>query len=222
MNPNPNRFVPQRTKVVPVTQSARQDAEEQQLVSRAKAGDRKALGMLLSTYGPRLYRAVLLPRLGNEARARDALSATYERAIQRLHQYEWQPCGIYPWLRIIALRIALDMLRSNRRELLYGPQEVTREIETAETALAESPSSFEAFEEHEELALARKRLQKALESINPRYATAIRLRVLQEQSREQVAEKMGISPATFDVLLHRAMTALRKAVGSCTTEGMEP
>lgn len=216
------RFARRAGKVPVVTLSVQEDSEERQLVERAKAGDRKALGALLSNHGPRLYRAVLLPRLGNEARARDALSATYERAIQRLHQYEWQPCGIYPWLRIVALRIALDMLRSGRRELLFDAEDVNREIEAAETALTESPSSLEALQERQELEMAREKLRDALERINPRYSMAIRLRVLQDLPREEVAEQMGVTPATFDVLLHRSMAALKKAIGSRETEGSEP
>ncbi|PKN42597.1 MAG: sigma-70 family RNA polymerase sigma factor [Deltaproteobacteria bacterium HGW-Deltaproteobacteria-20] len=196
--------------------------DERLLVERAKAGDRKALGTLLSNHGPRLYRAVLLPRLGNEARARDALSATYERAIQRLHQYEWQPCGVYPWLRVVALRIALDMLRSGRRELLYDTEDVNREIEAAEVQLSNAMPSVEALHERDELDAARAKLRDALAQINPRYATAIRLRILEDRPREEVAKQMGVTPATFDVLLHRSMASLKKVMGSRGTEGSEP
>jgi RNA polymerase sigma-70 factor (ECF subfamily) len=184
--------------------------DERLLVERAKAGDRKALGTLLSNHGPRLYRAVLLPRLGNEARARDALSATYERAIQRLHQYEWQPCGVYPWLR------------SGRRELLYDTEDVNREIEAAEVQLSNAMPSVEALHERDELDAARAKLRDALAQINPRYATAIRLRILEDRPREEVAKQMGVTPATFDVLLHRSMASLKKVMGSRGTEGSEP
>jgi len=212
----------QTGKVWAVTSPEQSDSsEERRLVERAKAGDRGALGALLSTHGPRLYRAVLLPRLGSEARARDALSATYERAIQRLDQYEWQPCGIYPWLRVVAMRIALDMLRAGRRELLFDSEDLNREIETAEASLSSNPSSLEALQERQELDEARARLQDALERINPRYAKAIRLRVLEDRPREEVAKEMGVTPATFDVLLHRSMAALKKAIGSRGTEGPE-
>lgn len=211
----------QTSKVRPVAQPVHDVSEEQQLVERAKAGDRKALGTLLSAHGPRLYRAVLLPRLGDEARARDALSATYERAINRLDQYEWQPCGIYPWLRVVAMRIALDMLRSGRREFLFDADDLNREIETAESALSDNPSSLEALEERQDMEAARAKLHDALERINPRYAEAIRLRVLEDRPREEVAKRMGVSPSTFDVLLHRSMAALKKAIGSRSTEGPE-
>ena len=69
--------------------------DEAQLIILAKQGDQRALGALLTHHGPRLYRAVLLPRLGDEARAKDALSTTYLRIIQKLDRYEPNPKGMY-------------------------------------------------------------------------------------------------------------------------------
>ena len=54
---------------------------ERLLCERAAQGDRLALGQLLRKYGPALYRAVLLPRLGSDAAAQDALAETYARVI---------------------------------------------------------------------------------------------------------------------------------------------
>ena len=55
--------------------------------------------------------------------------------------------------------------------------------------------------------------------MNPRYASAIRLRVLEERPREEVARELGVTVATFDVVLHRAMTALKKALGTGVVPG---
>ena len=55
-------------------------------------------------------------------------------------------------------------------------------------------------------------MRDVLGRINPRYADAIRLRILEERSREEAALSLGVSVATFDVVLHRAMAALRKAL----------
>src|SRR5262245_37996577 len=85
---------------------ARPDLEgERVLCENAHSGDRAALGTLLRRYGPILYRSVLLPRLGSDALAQDALAETYARVVERFAQFQWQSCGVYPWLRVIALRI---------------------------------------------------------------------------------------------------------------------
>jgi RNA polymerase sigma-70 factor (ECF subfamily) len=190
---------------------ARTDLEaERELCERARSGDRPALGQILHRYGPILYRSVLLPRLGRDALAQDALAETYARVVERFHQFQWQNAGIYPWLRVVALRIALDILRARKRELLFEPNDLEREIDAAEV----DPSSTGEAElcEKRDLAEARARVDAALRSIHPRYAEAIRQRVLEERSREEVAAALGVTVATFDVVLHRALAALKKAL----------
>src|SRR5207237_477537 len=76
-----------------------------------------------------------LPRLGSEASAQDALAETYARVVERFDRFQWQSCGFYPWLRVVGLRIALDILRSKRRELLFEPDDLQREIDASETDL---------------------------------------------------------------------------------------
>ena len=189
-----------------VDDSAELDAERA-LVARAQTGDREALGSLLRKHGPRLYRSVLLPRLGSTAAAEEALSRTYVKVIERFEQFTWQSVGVYPWLRVVALRVALDLLRARKRELLFEPEDVERELDLAEREAREA----DALERHD-LSCARERVRDLLLGINPRYADAIRLRVLEERSRDEAAATLGVSVATFDVVLHRAMAALRKAL----------
>jgi RNA polymerase sigma-70 factor (ECF subfamily) len=193
-------------RVRAVDDAAELDAERQ-LVDRARTGDREALGSLLRKHGPRLYRSVLLPRLGSAATAEDALSRTYVKVIERFDQFTWQEVGVYPWLRVVALRVALDLMRSRKRELLFEPADVERELDQAEREAREA----DLLERHD-LAFAKERVRELLERINPRYADAIRMRVLEERPREEAARVLGVSVATFDVVLHRAMAALRKAL----------
>lgn len=196
---------------VPAVQG--QDSEELErerlLCERAHAGDRDALGALLRQHGPRLYRSVLLPRLGSVAQAEEALSVTYMKVVERFSQFTWQSVGVYPWLRMVALRVALDQLRSRKRELLFDPSDIEREIDSAERESRETT----VIEQHD-LAVARRRVEELLGRLNPRYAKAIRMRVLEERSREEAAAELDVSVGTFDVVLHRAMAALKKAMAS--------
>ncbi len=184
-------------------------AAERALVDRAHAGDRAALGALLQKHGPRLFRAVLLPRLGGRAAAEEALSATYLKVVERFDQFTWQDVGVYPWLRIVALRTALDALRSRKRELLFEPADLEREIDAA----ASDDRSAEFMEQHD-LAKARERVEQVLAKLNPRYRLAIELRVLQALPRDACAVRLEVSVGTFDVVLHRAMAALKKALAT--------
>jgi RNA polymerase sigma-70 factor (ECF subfamily) len=182
---------------------------ERLLVARAHAGDRKAVGELLATHGPPLYRTVLLPRLGSEAAARDALSEVYARVVERIGQFRWQNVGFYPWLRVVAMRVSIDHLRARKRLLIWEAEDVEREVDAAQSA---TPVD-DKLAQHRDRQAARAKVQAALSRIHPRYARAIQLRVLEERPRDEVAQLLEVTPATFDVVLHRAMQALRRTLG---------
>lgn len=185
------------------------DEADRALVVRAQEGDRAALGDLLRKHGPGLYRSVLLPRLGSEAAAKEALAETYAKVVANIGKFTWQNVGFYPWLRTVALRVALDQLRARKRLVLFEHHDLEREIDEAESATPVDQQVSDARDRE----AARRKVEDALGTINPRYARAIRLRVLEERPREEVAAEMGVTPATFDVLLHRAIAALKKALG---------
>lgn len=182
---------------------------ERDEVERAKGGDRRALADILRRHGPTLYRAVLLPRLGSQAAAEEALSTTYAKVIEKLDRFTWQSVGIYPWLRVMALRVAIDMLRARKREVPFEADDLQREIDQAEQQAEGTDAAAIARQDAD---AARARVEAALARINPRYAAAVRMRVLEERSREEVARELGVTVATFDVVLHRALAALKKAL----------
>lgn len=208
--------------IVPAVRERPFSAEtEQALVARAKQGDRTALGELLSEFGPTLFRSVLYPRLGDVTVAEQALGDTYARVVERIATFEWQAPGIYPWLRVVALHVAIDLLRARRREVLFEPEDLQREAESAVPDVADADPA-DALMERRDRDAARAKLELALSQIHPRYASAIRLRIIEERTREEVAAALGVSSSTFDVVLHRAMTALRKAIGRASSETEEP
>jgi RNA polymerase sigma-70 factor (ECF subfamily) len=188
-------------------------AHERALCEQAKLGDRQALGNLLRLHGPRLFRAVLLPRLGSRAAAEEALSVTYLKVVERFEQFSWQDVGVYPWLRVVALRVALDQLRARKRETVFQPEDLERELDRSEQARASTgaPSPLGAAESEEhDLAEARQRVVDLLGRLHPRYARALSLRILEQRPREECAVALEVSTATFDVVLHRAVAALKK------------
>ncbi len=190
-------------------------AAERSLVERAQAGDRRAMGELLHRHGGALYATVLLPRLGNEAAAKDALAETYAKVVERIDRFRWQNVGFYPWLRTVALRVAIDALRARKRTVLWEAEDLERRLDAAESA---TPVD-QAVQERRDREEAKAKLTAALDAIHPRYARALRLRILEERPREEVAAELGVTPATFDVLLHRATAALRKVLHEARASG---
>ena len=180
--------------------------EERALVARASSGDRGALGQLLERHGPALYRAVLLPRLGSEAAARDALAETYARVVEKIGLFVWREVGFYPWLRTVAFHVAIDQIRARKRMVLWSEEDLARELDEASRVTPLDERVATARDE----AAVKGRIEAALGRLTPRYALAIRMRVLEEKPRLEVAERLAVTPATFDVVLHRALAALKK------------
>jgi len=184
-------------------------SDERDLCEQAVSGSRSALGQLLERHGPRLYRSLLLPRLGNADVAEEALGFTYTKVVEHIAKFRWQEVGFYPWLRTVAMRVAIDLLRSRKREVLFSPADLENELNDS-TIAEHTPDEWQECD----LAAARRRVAELLTQLHPRYADAIRYRVLEGRSREQTAEALGVTAATFDVVLHRALVALRKLINS--------
>ncbi len=190
---------------------------EQELVSRAQAGDREAFREIYEHFAPPVYRSVLLPLVRDTARAEDLLADTFVRALENLHRFRWQPRGILPWLARIGKNLALDQLRRRGRATPL-PEDFERFIPdptdwNAETLLARDEIG----------AVLAARTEACLGELRPRYRRVITLRIVQRRPRAEAAEEMGVSVGTLDVLLCRACKAFRKIyAGRYGADGQDP
>jgi RNA polymerase sigma-70 factor, ECF subfamily len=175
-------------------------------IERARRGDREAITELYHTYAPRLYREVLLPRLGDRAAAEDALSETFRAFLEKLETIEERDGGVWSWLATVATNKANDMFRARQR--------TGRALASFDDLLAPlrsgQPGSEEQLAAKREQMIVREAIDRVLALLNPRYRQAIELRFLKDESREASAAALGVSTATFDVLLCRALKSFRK------------
>jgi len=88
-----------------------------------------------------------------------------------------------------------------------GGRRYEAEVRTLAPASARSAEA-EAIE-LEEKARARAELDRALAEINPRYRRVVELRLIEDRSRDECAALLGVTVAHLDVLVHRALAALR-------------
>lgn len=186
--------------------------DEESLLLRAQQGDRQAIATLFERYADALYGKVILPRVGVPAEAEDVLRETFLTLLEKIDQYTWRGIGLYGWLRRVAVNKIIDRARRRRREAPL-PDEPDR------LPASEDPTADQTFLEREDERHNKERVHATLSRINPRYAEAIRLRLLEELSREACAEKLGVTVGNFDVILHRALKAFEKTF---TGEGAEP
>lgn len=179
--------------------------EENHLVERIKSGDRSAAAALYEAYGDRLYRAAILPRLANRELAEDVLKDTFRLTLERIEQYQPQGRSIYFWLRRIAINRAIDVHRARQRHHRHEEKHTHEEtIDRTMGAAAPRPDRSTEVEQTKDM------VERSLSAMNPRYATALRLRLIEDRDRDECAQAMGVTVGNFDVILHRACKAFKK------------
>jgi RNA polymerase sigma factor (sigma-70 family) len=166
------------------------------LVKRAQAGDLDAFGRLVAATQRMTY-AVAKGVLRDQALADDATQESYLRAFRRLSDLD-QPGGFIPWLRRIAISIALNMRRANRVTLL--------QLDDA----GEVPVLDEA--EHTWSDEQRRRLASALLVLRTEDRRLCDRRYHGQWSIGRLASEMGIDEAAVRKRLQRIRDKLRKEI----------
>jgi len=177
--------------------------EEQRVVERLQSGDREAAAILFQWFADGLYRRAILPKLPVPELAEDVLKDTFRIALERIETFTQHDRSIFFWLRRIAINRAIDVHRARKRDRKPMEQQQT----TIERTMSTPPPAPDRAPEIEETRTA---VNAALDKLNPRYAEALRMRLIEDRDREECANALGVTVGNFDVILHRAAKAFRK------------
>lgn len=182
--------------------------QERAMVSALQRGEHQAAAWLYETFSDVLFRKVILSRLPYVDQAEDVLCETFRIAFEKILSYQVLDRSIFFWLRRIAINLIVDTYRKQvrKRELaerILARDAVDMVIASSSETAEERMSQIEAEED------TRAMVHRALDKLNPRYAQALRMRLLEEKSREECATEFEMSVASFDVLFHRASKAFR-------------
>ncbi len=175
--------------------------EERAVVRRLQQGDRAAVAVLYGWYGDLLYRQVILPKLPVPELAEDVLRDTFRTVLEKVDTWTSEDRSIFFWLRRVALNRAVDVYRRSRRDLALADA-----VATVGAATAQTPPRPDRQLEVDD---ARREVAASLARLNERYATVLRMRLLEERPREECAAVLGVTVGNLDVLLHRACKAFR-------------
>jgi RNA polymerase sigma-70 factor (ECF subfamily) len=186
--------------------------QEHRLVEEAQHGNLDAMRPILERYAAPLYGTVILPRLGDAASAEEVLRDTLATAVEKVRRFTWQGKSIYPWLRQIAINKVYDIHRQSKRSRRLADAMVH------EVAVESDPASHADAQliADQERRAHRAAIDQTMDQLQDRYRLAIELRLVQELSREECAQRLGVAIGTFDVLLFRAVRAFRKHFGGGT------
>jgi RNA polymerase sigma-70 factor (ECF subfamily) len=179
--------------------------DDRLLLERIKRGDGESFGVLYDRTRDWLLTFVIVPRVGAFA-AEDVLADTYRTALAKIGRFRWRGVALLHWLAAIARRKAQEHAR---REARRGSREA--ELPVLFDPPDDAPTAEADMIRAETLRHLRERVAGTLGRLPERYAEALRLRLLDGRERQECAERLAVSPATFDVLLHRAARAFARA-----------
>jgi RNA polymerase sigma-70 factor (ECF subfamily) len=165
-----------------------------EVLGRARRGDKDALGALFRALQPQLLR-YLRGRLPGAAE--DLAAHTWLDAVRNLHRFTGGREDFRRWLFTIARRRAQDELRRRARR----PEVVTDR--PPEVATDDDPEAGDDL--GRALALVRR--------LPDDQADAVLLRIVAGMDVSQVAEVMGRSEGSVRVLVHRGLHRLRDLIG---------
>ena len=177
--------------------------EERVVIQRLQQGDRAAFATLYGWYGDAIYRQAILPKLPNRELAEDCLRDTFRTALEKISTFRIENRSIFFWLRRIAVNKAIDTHRRYKRD--HALIDAVR----AEPSVAMNQGPMRP-DRGLEIEDTRRDVETSLSTLNPRYAQALRLRLIEDRTREECAQILDVSVGNFDVILHRAAKAFRQ------------
>jgi RNA polymerase sigma-70 factor (ECF subfamily) len=210
-----------------VSAAALDDEETRRLLHQVRAGDRGALDRLLEGYRAYLRASVEL-RLDKGMRARldpsDVVQEAQLEAARRIDDYlRREPMPFHLWLRQTAYQ---NLLRLRRQHVEADCRTVTRELPLpdgssallARQLVGGGPTPSEQAGEQE---LAR-RLRQAVAELPETDREILLMRNFEGLSNQEVAQVLGLEPATASRRYGRAILRLRKVLQTGGGMGSEP
>lgn len=191
---------------------------DDELLARAKQGDRDALTRLLQKFGPRVRATLNInpcwrPLLDVD----DVMQVTYFEAFRQIAQFRSAAAAFLPWLRRIAqnnLRDAVDWLSRKQRpqpkQRLFPPPGADSVLWLSElvTESGTTPSGHLAAEE------TRRILEREVANLPRDYRHVLQRLYFEGQPVRVVAREMGRTPGAVHLLRIRAVDWLRDRFGS--------
>jgi RNA polymerase sigma-70 factor (ECF subfamily) len=178
----------------------RNEADEIQLIDRARNGDAEAFGDLYERHLDSVFR-FFYSRLDSRQDAEDLTEETFFRIWRALPNYKDQGVPFLAYIFHVAHNLLIDHHRrfANSKGVVALEDEIAVKSQTNPSEVALNNI------QHQEI-------KQALEKLTEDHQLVLVTRFLSELSTEEVAQVMGRSKGAVRVLQHRALNALRKLV----------
>ncbi|MEA4847304.1 MAG: sigma-70 family RNA polymerase sigma factor [Clostridiaceae bacterium] len=170
--------------------------DEYSLILSAQRGEKEAFQSLITFYYP--YVSKFLLKMCNDVTlSEDLTQDTFLKLVRGIEKFDIHgKASFSTWVMTIAKNCYLDYLRRNRQEVL------SLEEQDASSKFSVQDTVFNHLQTGEML--------KALESLPPEQAVAIRLKYLEQQTLQEIAQRFSCEPKTVKSRIHNGMVRLRK------------
>ncbi|MDQ3907468.1 MAG: sigma-70 family RNA polymerase sigma factor [Acidobacteriota bacterium] len=174
---------------------------DEQIVERARAGDREAFGEIVRRWERRIF-ALAFGILGREEDARDATQETFVAAFRNLGGFRGD-AKVSSWLHRIAVN---QCITRQRRAKVRG--------ETSLEGAEEGGAQFEAdaVENPAESAEGRERteaVRRAVNALPPELRAVVVMKEFEDLTFQEIADALGVPLSTVKSRLYTALKQLR-------------
>lgn len=177
---------------------------EEELVQRAREGDRRALAELVNEYSERIYN-LALRMLRNKEDAEDVLQETFLTVIEKLYTFDGRS-SFFTWIYRIATNASLMRLRKKKivfQELSDDP-DMHEHIESKVFIDWSQDPSINVFDRE-----VKEKLDEAIKSLSDIYRSVFVLRDIEGLSIRETSSILNITEENVKIRLRRARQFLR-------------
>lgn len=170
--------------------------DEFSLIIRVQKGEKEAFQSLITFYYPYVSK-FLLRMCQDMTLSEDLTQDTFLKLVRGIEKFDiYGKASFSTWVMTIAKNCYLDYLRRNKQEVLsLEEQEAPSQFNLQDTVI----NHIQVDE-----------MMKALESLRPEQAVAIRLKYLEQQTLQEIARQFSCEPKTVKSRIHNGLVKLRK------------
>lgn len=174
---------------------------EEQLIKRAKKGDRAAITELYQFHVAKIHRYVAYRVPDSDAE--DVTAEVFVRMVEGLGKYTYTGAPFEAWLYSIASARVSDFHRKNNRQQVQEIDEGFKDDQTL------PEMKLLRLQEQE-------KIRTVLQNLNEDEQQLLILRFVERKSHKEVAEIMGKQVAAIRTMQHRALKRLAQLMGAET------
>lgn len=173
--------------------------DERDLITRAKQGDREAMGELYERHSRRVY-TVVRRLVGDDHLAEDLSQEAWVRAFEKLHLFRGDS-AFGTWIYRLATNVALNRLRrSSKRHRVESAAKLPRVVKAPD-----------------DMIVNRKVLTEAMDQLPPGYRRVLVLHDIEGWTHDEIASSLGCSTGTSKSQLHKARARMRDLIAPVGT-----